>query len=74
MDALLVVGKNLARVRAAKGLSQTQLANRIDPAKLKIGQSYISKVERGEKNVTILTLAIIAEALQVQLCDLVIEE
>jgi transcriptional regulator with XRE-family HTH domain len=74
MDPRLLVGRNIARLRAAKNVSQTELASRIDPALLGMDQSYISKVERGEKNVTIVTLAIIAEALQVRLSDLVTED
>ena len=70
MDPLKLVGKNLARVRLAKGLSQTQLANRIDPSKLLIAQSYISKIERGEKNITIYTLNMLAEALDTHLTEL----
>ena len=73
MDAQLVVGRNIARLRLEKGLSQTQLASLIDQ-KLSISQSYLSKVERGEKNVTIQTMAFIAKALGVRLVDLVIED
>ena len=54
-------------------MSQTQLASRIDPTRAVLPQTYISKIERGEKNVTIITMAVIAEALGVRLFDLVAE-
>ena len=73
MNARLLVGRNIARMRGQKGLSQTQLASRID-AKMTVDQSYLSKLERGSKNVSIDTLEVIAEALQVRLADLVAEK
>ena len=69
MDARLLVGKNVARVRAAKGLSQTQLVDLIDPKKLLMGQSYLSKLERGHKNVTIMTLAVLADVMDVRIAE-----
>ena len=74
MDARLLVGRNIARVRVTKGISQTQLADRIDPNDRKMGQAYISMIENGRKNISILTLAIIADALGVRLADLVQED
>ena len=73
MNARLLVGRNIARLRSEKGLSPTQLASRID-AKMTVDQSYLSKLERGSKNVSIDTLEVIAEALQVRLSDLVAEQ
>ena len=58
-------------MRTAKGISQTQLASRIDPTDSRMTQTYISKVENGRKNITILTLAVIADALGVELDELV---
>ncbi len=55
-------------------MCQTQLVSDIDVKVLKISQSYLSKVERGEKNVTIHTMAVIAKALGVRLVDLVTED
>ena len=71
MDARLLVGRNIARVRTAKGISQTQLAHRIDPSDRRMGQAYISMIENGRKNISILTLAIIADALSVRMSELV---
>lgn len=70
MDPRLLVGRNIARLRSEKGLSQTQLAHRIDPTNSRMGQAYISKVENGQKNISIVTLGVFAEALGVELSDL----
>ena len=42
----------LVQVRAAQGLTQTQLAQRLE-----VGQSYVSKIERGEAYVDVLLFA-----------------
>ena len=71
MNVCELVGKNIARHRAAKQLSQVQLAKRLGWRSLGIDQGYISKLEAGEKNPTLTTLAAIAEALGVSLMSLV---
>ena len=65
------MGKNIARLRAKAGCSQTQLAARIGPKKLGVTQSYISELEAGKKNPTLTTLAALAEALDATLEDVV---
>ena len=52
--------------RRAKGLSQDVLADRSG-----LHRAHIGEIERGETNVTIQTLKILADALGVTLCDLV---
>lgn len=42
----------LAKVRSEHGLTQTQLAQRLN-----VGQSYVSKIERGESYVDVLLFA-----------------
>ena len=49
---------SLARLRLEKGLSQSQLADR-----MKVAQSYIARVERGENDVKTSTIERIATAL-----------
>lgn len=56
------IGKEVARLRTARGLSQEALAHAAG-----LHRSYVGKVERGEKNVTIGTLLKLAEALGVEL-------
>lgn len=56
---------NVAAIRKAKGLSQTDLAELAG-----VEQPTISKLERGNQSITLRTLMAVAEALQVPLSDL----
>lgn len=58
MDVRVVIGANVKRLRLAMGLTQEQLADRCD-----FGQLYISQLERGQLNPTVLSLHEIAQAL-----------
>jgi transcriptional regulator with XRE-family HTH domain len=66
MDVRERVGLNLQRLRREKGLSQEELADRAQ-----IHQTYLSGVERGRRNPTIIVLQRIAEALGADIADLV---
>jgi len=55
MDMRQTVGFNLRRLRAAAGLSQEELA-----AKTGLGRSYISGIEGGRRNPTVIALNEIA--------------
>lgn len=59
------VGNNIRRIREDKKISQEQLAFRSD-----VHRTYISQVERGETNITVLTLQRIATALDIDIKDL----
>lgn len=59
------VGKNIQRIRKANGLSQTTLA-----AKINASKQSISEIEKGGRNITLGTMAILAEALGCQIKDL----
>ena len=66
-DATLVkLGKNLRAARAAKGWSQEELAH-----KCCVHRTYVGAVERGEYNVTILTLKKITKTLGMAMKDVV---
>lgn len=54
-------GENLRSIRIAKGISQDKLA-----VKSQIDRSYIGRIDRGEVNITIDKLYILAAALE---CD-----
>ncbi len=58
-------GDNLRRVRNVRGISQEKLA---DEAHLH--RTYISSVERGERNVTLVTIEKLAKALKVSMTEL----
>lgn len=61
-----LVGWNLARIRRRKGLTQEKLAEISG-----FSQQYLSNVERGTTNPTIVTIYEIAQALGVSHIDLV---
>jgi len=53
-------GDNLRKIRLSKGMSQSQLAEKIGSDK-----SYISTIEHGKKNLTLETMSKLAQALGV---------
>lgn len=61
---LLQLGKYLRKVREQRGWSQEELA-----FKCGLHRTYVGAVERGEYNVTILTLRKITRRLQISLAD-----
>jgi transcriptional regulator with XRE-family HTH domain len=66
MDMRKLVGLNAARLRKAAGLTQEQLAERSG-----FSQQYISRLEQGRRNPTVVTLYELAEALGVSHVELV---
>lgn len=69
MDMRKLVGRNAARLRKEAGLTQEQLAERCG-----LSQQYLSKLESGRRNPTVVTLYEIATALGVSHVELVREE
>ncbi len=65
MDIKAVVGRNVKQHREAKGLSQEQLAFEAD-----LHRTYVSGVERGIRNPTVLIVAKLADALGVEPSEL----
>lgn len=66
MDVRERIGLNLQTLRRAKGFSQEELAHQAE-----VHQTYLSGVERGKRNPSILVLARIAGALGVDVEELV---
>jgi transcriptional regulator with XRE-family HTH domain len=66
MDMRKLVGRNAARIRKERGLTQEQLAERCG-----LSQQYLSGLEHGRRNPTIVTLYEIANALGVSHVELV---
>lgn len=62
---LAAFGRNIARIRTEKGLSQDALAERAD-----LDRTYVSGIERGVRNPGIKTVLGIARALGVNVADL----
>ena len=59
-------GARMRKVREDLGISQEELAHRCD-----LNRTYIGSVERGERNVSLVNINKIAQALGVQAKDLV---
>jgi len=58
-------GAKLAYIRKSKKLSQMKLAEMVD-----MNFNYIGQIERGEANVTIKTMSVLADALDVEMKEL----
>lgn len=63
---LIKLGNNIRAIRSEKGISQEELAFKINSAR-----NFIGCIERAEKAPTIITLARIANALGIKLSKLV---
>jgi transcriptional regulator with XRE-family HTH domain len=66
MDMRRLVGQNVRRIRHKKGLTQEQFAEISG-----LSQQYISGLEQGHRNPTVVTLHELATALGVSHMDLV---
>lgn len=60
-----MVGRNVRRLRTAAGMSQAALAT-----KLGVDRAYVSGLELGERNATIVTLWHVAQALDTKIGNL----
>lgn len=69
-DIMRKLAKRIKRYRKLKELTQEELAYRAE-----ITTQHLGTIERGtRKNVTLLTIQKIADALEVPLCELICEE
>ncbi len=66
MDMRKLVGRNFARLRRESGLTQEDVE-----ARSGFSQQYLSGLERGKRNPTVITLYELAQALGVSHVDLV---
>lgn len=69
MDMRRLVGRNFARLRQQKGFTQERFADVAG-----VTQQYVSDLERGRRNPTVVTLFHLATALGVSHVDLVIPD
>lgn len=63
---LLAFGIKVRDFRKLKGLSQEELAHKAD-----LHRTYIGMIERAEKNITLINIAKIANALECKISDLI---
>jgi transcriptional regulator with XRE-family HTH domain len=68
-DIRVIVGKNIRNLRKAKGWSQETLAFEAG-----LHRTYIGDIERGERNVSVVNVQKIANALGVPAADLLRDE
>lgn len=66
MDMRVLVGRNARRLRLAQGLTQEQMSEISG-----FTQQYISDLERGLRNPTVVTLLELAQALKATPIDLI---
>ena len=66
MDMRKLVGRNVRRIRMKKRMTQEEFAERSG-----FSQQYLSGLERGQRNPTVITLYELATALGVSHMDLV---
>lgn len=66
MDMRKLVGRNFARLRREKGLTQEEIETRSG-----FSQQYLSSLERGRRNPTVITLYELAQALEIDYMELI---
>lgn len=69
MDPRALIGRNLRHFRNKREMSQEELAHRAN-----IDRTYVSGLERGIRNPSVLVLHRIATALGIKAADLLTEE
>ena len=69
MDMRKLVGQNVRRIRQAKGLTQEQFSDSSG-----FSQQYISSLESGRRNPTVITLYELSQALGVSHLELLASE
>ncbi|MBI4967266.1 MAG: helix-turn-helix transcriptional regulator [Rhodospirillales bacterium] len=65
-DPKEILARNLRRIRKSTGLSQEELADRAG-----LHRTYISSIERAERNISIENIFLLARALDVEPGDLI---
>ena len=63
---LIKFGERVREIRKEKGLSQEELAYKAD-----LHRTYIGMIERAEKNITLINIEKIANALEVEIANLI---
>lgn len=69
-----IVGKYIKQIREEQGLTQEQLAIRIEIAGWQVDRFIVSKIERGDRELTDIEVQTIATALKVSVSRLFGEE
>ena len=64
-EILITFGNKVREIRKGKGLSQDELSFKAD-----LHRTYIGMIERAEKNITLVNIGKIANALDIKIKDL----
>ena len=64
-NILIKFGERVREIRKEKGLSQEELAHKAD-----LHRTYIGMIERAEKNITLINIEKIANALETEIITL----
>lgn len=64
-NILVSFGQKVKAIRKTQGISQEELAFRAN-----LHRTYIGMIERAEKNITLMNIEKIANALEVSICEL----
>jgi transcriptional regulator with XRE-family HTH domain len=65
-DSLMAFGRRVRELRQVRNISQEELAHLAG-----VHRTYIGMIERGEKNITLLNILRVAEALKCEAADLI---
>lgn len=65
-----ITGKNIKQIRERMGKTQEQLAIQLELAGWKVDRFVISKIERGERQILDVEIALIAQVLNVSVAKL----
>lgn len=65
-EILNIFGENVRKFRRLLNISQEELAHKAD-----MHRTYIGMIERAEKNITLINIEKIANALEVNITDLI---
>ena len=66
---IAVLAENIRRLRRERNLSQEEFADICG-----LHRTYVGSVERGERNITLSSLELLAKALDVSVVDLLVPE
>ena len=65
-----IVGKYIKEIREKQGITQEQLAIRLEMAGWRVNRFLVSKIERGDRQVSDIEAQLIAQALMVSISNL----
>jgi transcriptional regulator with XRE-family HTH domain len=65
-----IVGKNIKEIRESQGMTQEQLAIKLEVAGWRVDRFIVSRIERGKRQVLDFEIRLIAKVLKVSIANL----